>query len=181
VSRTLADARRRFRTPTVRRFWRYSLVSVISVGVSTAVLVFCSGVLDLSAVVSNTIATAVATVPSFELNRRWAWGLGGRSHLWREVVPFWVLAFAGYGFSTVSVAYAESFAKHQHFTHLARTGLVGVTSIAAFGVFWVLKFIIFNRLMFVRRQPGVDEEEAGALEAPQPFPAGAVPVGPPRA
>jgi putative flippase GtrA len=157
----------------IRKLWRYSCVSAVAVAISTTVLMFCTGVIDLSAVVSNTIATAVATVPSYALNRRWVWGLEGQSHLWKEVVPFWVLAFAGYAFSTVSVAYAEAFAKHEHFSHLARTGLVGITAIAAFGVFWVAKFIIFNRLMFVERRPAssLEDDSAG------PFPAGAVPAG----
>ncbi|HLI24895.1 MAG TPA: GtrA family protein [Acidimicrobiales bacterium] len=163
----------RLRTPTIRKLWRYSCVSAVAVVISTVVLVFCSGVLDLSAVVSNTIATAVATVPSYALNRRWVWGMDGRSHLWKEVVPFWVLAFAGYGFSTVAVAYAEDFAKHDHFSHLARTGLVGITAIAAFGVFWVAKFIIFNRLMFVERRPSSSPRD----DTPGPFPAGAIPAG----
>jgi putative flippase GtrA len=174
VSASSALQWERLRNPTIRKLWRYSCVSAIAVAISTTVLVFCSGVLDLSAVVSNTVATAVATVPSYALNRRWAWGLDGQSHLWKEVVPFWVLAFAGYGFSTVSVAYAEAFAKHEHFSHLARTGLVGVTAIAAFGVFWVAKFIIFNRLMFVERRPATPRQD----DPTDPFAAGAVPAVP---
>lgn len=160
VSISAAMLVERLRTPEGRKLFRYSLVSAISVGISTAVLVFCSGVLSLGAVVSNTIATVVATFPNYELNRRWAWGMNGRSHVWKEVIPFWVLAFAGYGFSTVSVAYAEKFAKHEHYSHLVRTGLVGVTSIAAFGVMWIAKFVIFNRLLFVARQPPPETEAA---------------------
>ncbi|MGH9077185.1 MAG: GtrA family protein [Acidimicrobiales bacterium] len=141
----------RLRTPDGQRLMRYSLVSVVSVGVSTLVLVFCSGVLSWSAVVSNTVATAVATIPSYELNRRWAWGKTGRGHLWKEVAPFWVLAFVGYAFSTVCVHFVEDFAKTQQYSHLIRTGLVGITSIAAFGVLWVIKFILFNKVLFAHR------------------------------
>lgn len=156
VSMSPASLVARLRSPEGRKLWRYSLVSVISVGISTAVLVFCSGVLSLSAVVSNTIATVVATIPNYELNRRWAWGMSGRSHLWKEVVPFWVLGFASYGFSTIAVYYAEEFAKHERYAHLVRTGLVGITSIAAFGVMWIIKFIVFNRLLFIDRSTPVE-------------------------
>lgn len=142
----------RLRTPEGRKLWRYSLVSAMSVGISFVVIVFCSGVLSLSAVVSNTVATAVATIPNYALNRRWAWGKTGRSHIGKEIIPFWVLAFLGYGFSTVSVDYVEHFAKHEHYAHLVRTGLVGLTSVAAYGILWIAKFVIFNRLLFVHRQ-----------------------------
>jgi GtrA-like protein len=49
---------------------------------------------------ANVIACAVAAVPSFHLNRSWAWGRRGRSRLLREVAPFWALAFLGLAFST---------------------------------------------------------------------------------
>jgi hypothetical protein len=42
----------------------------------------------------------------------------------------------------------ENAAKHAGYSHLVRTGLVGITAIAAFGVLWVVKFIIFNKVLF---------------------------------
>ena len=143
--------RDRLRTPDGQRLMRYSAVSVISVAVSTSVLVFCSGVIGWSAAVSNTVATAIATVPSYELNRKWAWGRTGRGHLLKETAPFWVLSFVGWGFSTICVHYAEVFAKSHHYSHLVRTGLVGVTSVAAFGILWIGKFLIFNKVLFAHR------------------------------
>jgi putative flippase GtrA len=148
---TTSALRDRLRTPEGQKLFRYSMVSVISVVVSTSVLLFCSGILSWSALVSNTVATAVATVPSYELNRKWAWGKTGKGHLLREVVPFWSLSFIGWGFSTICVVVVEHYAKSHHFSHLLRTGAVGITSIAAFGVLWVVKFIIFNKVLFVHR------------------------------
>ena len=82
----------------------YSLVSVISVAVSQIALVIAHAVFGLGAEVSNVIAVAAGTVPSYSLNRRWVWGKATKSHLWKEVVPFWVLSFIGLVFSTVVVA-----------------------------------------------------------------------------
>jgi putative flippase GtrA len=146
----------RLRTPVGRRLFRYSMVSVVAVAVSTSVLLFCSGVLSWSAWVSNTVATAVATVPSYELNRRWAWGKTGKGHLLKEVVPFWVLSFIGWGFSTICVDLMEHYAKSHHFSHLVRTGTVGLTSIGAFGVLWIVKFVIINKVLFVHRPVPVE-------------------------
>jgi putative flippase GtrA len=79
---------------------RYSLVSLVSIAVSQSVLMVAFGMLHWTARLANVAACAVATVPSYYLNRSWAWGRRGRSHLWREVVPFWVIAFAGHAYGT---------------------------------------------------------------------------------
>jgi putative flippase GtrA len=50
--------------------------------------------------VANVLATAVGTVRSYVLNRRWVWGRDGASDLWREVVPFWIPSFSGLVLST---------------------------------------------------------------------------------
>ncbi|HEX2117654.1 MAG TPA: hypothetical protein VHF91_00595, partial [Acidimicrobiales bacterium] len=36
----------------------------------------------------------------YYLNRKWAWGKKGKSHLMKEIVPFWSLALLGLIFST---------------------------------------------------------------------------------
>ena len=48
---------------------------------------------------SAIFANAVATFPSYWLNRRWAWGKSGRSHFMKEIVPFWAMSAAGIAFS----------------------------------------------------------------------------------
>lgn len=143
------DVRERLRSPEGQKLLKYSAASVVSVIVSVVFLVTFDGLLGWPAVLSSTLATAIATVPSYELNRKWAWGKSGKGHLWKEVVPFWALAFLGWGISTFCVDVAESFAQHHHFAHLVKTGLVTVVYVAAFGVLWIAKFVIFNKVLFV--------------------------------
>ncbi len=136
---------RRFGTTAIR----YAMASVVSVVVTQAVLFLLFGILRaFSAVTSNVIATAVAAVPSFYLNRRWAWGKTGRSHLMKEIVPFWALAFVGLWASIETVGFAQSFAASQQVGHLEDAVLVNLASLFAFGVIWVGKYFIFNRFMF---------------------------------
>lgn len=146
---TIPDVIEKLRGPTGRKLFRYSTASVVAVIVSEVLLVLFNGVVGLSAPVSSTLATAIAAVPNYEMNRKWAWGKTGKSHLWKEVIPFWALAFLGWGISTISVALMESYAKHHHFSHFLSTTTVAIVYIAAFGVLWVAKFIIFNRFLFV--------------------------------
>lgn len=138
-------------TPTGSKMVRYSLASVVSVAVGELLLLLTYGVLRWSAVEANLFATAVASLPSYYLNRRWVWRKVGRSHLMKEVVPFWVLAFIGLALSTFAVDIAERWSRDLGLSHAMSTAMVNVAALAAFGVVWVGKFLIFNHLMFIDR------------------------------
>lgn len=135
------------RTPEGLKLVRYTLVSLISALTSLVVLTIVFGVLRLwSPVVSTLFANLTAGIPSYILNRRWVWGKSGRSHIWREILPFWVMSITGVGFALYTASLAHNFASTHHLHHLAQTVLVVGANIAAFGVLWLLKFIILNRL-----------------------------------
>ncbi|HMD44710.1 MAG TPA: GtrA family protein [Acidimicrobiales bacterium] len=130
-----------------KKVFRYSMVSVISTAVSFFVLFIVYGVLRLwSEVPSTVFANTVATVPSYWLNRRWAWGKGGRSHLVKEVLPFWAMAAVGIAVSIVGASVARHIANTHHLSHAESTALVLFANLVSFGIFWVLKLMLFNRL-----------------------------------
>lgn len=140
------------RTPTGRKAVRYSTVSAISIVISQLTLFLTFNVLRVAtAVECQIIATAVATVPSYTLNRYWAWGRRGRSHLLKEVVPFWVVAFVGFAVSLYAVSLAASLGRHLQLSHAGVGLLVQAASLGSYGLLWIGKFIIFNRLLFVER------------------------------
>jgi len=144
------------RSPDGKRMIKYTFVSVISVIVSQVVLGVLLFGFHWSGRNGQIAACSVATVPSYYLNRAWAWGKRGRSHWLKEVVPFWALAFLGWLLSTLAVALVE---QHVHGLHRAVQSIVlQLTNIAAFGVLWGVKFIIFNELLF-KQHPEVLEDE----------------------
>jgi putative flippase GtrA len=135
--------------PSSLKLIKYAGVSVISTIVSQVVLLILFGKLRVPAVAANVVANVVATVPSYVLNRRWVWGKGGKSHLWREVVPFWVLSFIGLAFSSLAVWLASEFAHHHHLTHATTTLLVNGANLLSFAILWIVKFIIYNKLFHI--------------------------------
>jgi len=156
----------RLRTPEGQKLLRYSAASVVSVVVSVAMLVVFYGLFHMGAVLSSTLATAIATFPSYHLNRKWAWGKSGRSHLLREIAPFWILAFIGWAFSTYSVRLTESGLKSEHsMAHVEKTAIVAAVYLGAFGVLWVAKFIIFNKVLFVHRPHDLSTEALDAIRS----------------
>jgi putative flippase GtrA len=135
------------RSPEGLKVVRYTLVSLISALTSLVILTIVFGVFRLwSAVVSTLFANVMAGIPSYILNRRWVWGKSGRSHIWREILPFWVMSITGIGFALYTASLARNFASAHHLHHLAQTALVVGANITAFGILWLLKFIILNRL-----------------------------------
>ncbi len=133
-----------------RKIFRYSMVSVISTAVSFGTLFIVYGVLRLWSPVPSTIfANAVATLPSYWLNRNWAWGKSGRSHLVKEVIPFWTMASIGIAFSIVGASVAKHIGEVHHLSHTEQTALVLLANILSFGIFWVAKLLLFNRLFHV--------------------------------
>jgi putative flippase GtrA len=143
----LAGLWRFCRSPEGVKILRYTLVSVISALTSLIILTIVFGVLRLwSEVYSTLFANVLAGIPSYILNRRWVWGKSGRSHIWREIVPFWVMSITGIGFALYTASLAHNFADTHHLHHLARTVLVVGANIGAFGILWLLKFLILNRL-----------------------------------
>ena len=55
---------------------------------------------------------------------------------------------------------AESLAKHHNLSHAAQTAVVEAAVLVAYGVLWVGKFMIMNKLLFVHHtedlEPALD-------------------------
>jgi len=141
------------RTPGGKKMIRYASTSVICAVLSSGILTILVGVLRWQAFGAALTATAITTVPSYVLNRRWAWGKSGKSHLWKEIVPFWVLAFIGLAFSTGTSVGAQTYANHEHFGHVLHTAVIVGAFVGGYGVLWLGKFLIINKYLFQHEAP----------------------------
>lgn len=143
---------------------KYSAVSVISTVFSQLTFILVYGVFSISSRDSSITATIAGTVPSYYLNRNWAWGKSGRSHFWKEVAPFWIVALIGLVFSTWAVDFSKTHTASVH-SHLVHTVILDAVYLGSFAVLWVAKFLIFNRFLFIDHgrstDPGAAEEGAG--------------------
>lgn len=132
--------RDRSRADFVTKALRYASVSLVGV-VSTQVLIFFfHALLDFAAVPSNVVSVMIASLPAYLLNRYWVWGKRGKNHLTREVLPFWGFALVGLILSTVFVAMVER--------RTDATLAISAANISGFGVLWVARFFVLDRLLF---------------------------------
>jgi putative flippase GtrA len=142
----------------LRQLLRYGAVSLIATTCSLTTLGILAGTRTLPAAWANVVATALGTIPSFELNRRWVWGKKGKRSASREVMPFIALSFAGLALSTLAVHFTAAWADHAALTTAMRTLLIEGANVAAFGSLWILQFVLLDRLLFravVRHEPPV--------------------------
>jgi putative flippase GtrA len=136
--------------PSSVKLIKYAGVSLISTIVSQVTLIMVFGVFHLmSEVPANILANVLATVPSYVLNRRWVWGKSGKSHFWKEVAPFWILSFIGLAFSSLAVWIAGDIARSHGLSHGATALLVNLANLLSFGILWIVKFVIYNKLFHV--------------------------------
>ena len=149
---SLEKLRHLARQPQGKKAIRYALVSVISVAVNQLALFVLFTVYEWTATSANILACVIAGLPSYYLNRAWAWGKTGRSHLTKEVLPFWALAFLGLVFSTWAAHFAETKSQEMTDVRLYQGLAVNFATIVAYGVLWVAKFVIFNKWMFGKAQ-----------------------------
>lgn len=134
----------------LRKRLLYCAVSGIATVTSLTVLGVLVATRTASPAWANVVATAVGTVPSFELNRRWVWHKTGERSVAAEIVPFCALSFAGLLLSTVAVDVAARWANMLGFTGPLRTIAVEVAHIGAFGSLWVLQYVLLDRVLFGR-------------------------------
>jgi putative flippase GtrA len=138
---------------TMRKWFRYAAVSVVATVTSLSILGVLVGLINAPAGWANVIATAVGTIPSFELNRRWVWGRQGKRSLAAEVGPFVTLSFVELVLSTIAVHLASTWVSGQ--PSLTRTIAVEAASVATFGSLWVLQFVVCDRALFRHRPASV--------------------------
>jgi putative flippase GtrA len=140
---------------------RYSAVSGISTVTSLTILGVLVGLFGVDAVVANVLATAVGTVPSFELNRRWVWFDQSQRSVLRQVTPFCSLSFAGLVLSTLTVRVVS--ARTVDLSRGWHTLAVEAANVAAYGALWVVQFVLLDRVLFRHhRGPSAELSTASA-------------------
>ncbi len=132
----------------VAQLLRYSAVSAIATSISLTILGTLVATRAVTAGWANVIATAVATVPSFELNRRWVWAKKGPRSLHREAAPYFALTFAGLGLSTLAVSIATGMATSAHAGTAGRTAVAMLANLAGFGTVWIVQYVVLDRVLF---------------------------------
>ncbi|MGY4767779.1 GtrA family protein [Kribbella sp. CWNU-51] len=121
---------------------RYSASSVVAVVVSQVAFALCYW-LGASAVAATLVAWLAGAVPNYLLSRRWAWGRQGR------LLPYAMIVI-GSAVTAALVTTATDHLVQGIDSHAWKTVLVTGSYFGTYGVLFILKFVLFDRLVFAK-------------------------------
>lgn len=142
-----------FDSPVGKRAVRYTLGSGIAFLISQIVFIASYGIFHFfDSRGSSIFATMAGAVPSYFMNRYWAWQKRSKSHVSREVVPYFIMAGISLVFSTWTTDFASSHKGVVGSSHLLQLVFVDGAYVASFAVLWFAKYAFMDRILFVKSE-----------------------------
>lgn len=145
--------RRLLRSRLGRRFSRYTAASVVAAVVSYLVFTLMYGPLGLPSGAGLVAGFVAGLIPKYVMCRNWAWQRRGRSRIGREVIPYVSVSVAGLVFTYLLTEFLEDYIRALAQGRL-EVFLMGVAFVFSQGLFFILKFVVFDQVIFgARRRP----------------------------
>lgn len=151
-------------------FLRYAAGSVVAFGCSEVVLIGAYSLFGVGARTSAILAWIAGAVPNYILNRRWAWRKKDRATFLRETLPYWVITLGTAVFAVAATSLADGWVHRSVSGRGEQSLLFGGVYFLAYGIVFVVKFVLFDKLVFGGRKPdrGRDRDQP---QTPEPGPA----------
>lgn len=159
---------RQARRIRVARLVRYAATSAVAFGVSEATLLVLYGSGAVGATVAALVANLVGTVPSYLMSRYWIWSEAPRTRVGRQVILYWTTSAAFIAGTSLATGGVARLVPADHPYHLV---LVGLGFFVVSVVFWLAKFVIYQRVIFpvaagdARMDPVAGTAEPSGLES----------------
>jgi putative flippase GtrA len=134
--------------PLTNRVAKYASTSVISTAISEVTLLVLYASHVAGAAEAAIAATVTGGVLSYVLSRYWIWPEADRSRAGRQLLWYWLIAFAGLVASTWVTGETAS---HADDKGVLRVAVVGLAYLATYATLWVVKFVLYQRFLFGSR------------------------------
>jgi putative flippase GtrA len=131
---------------------RYSASSVVATVVSQLAFALCYW-FGTAAIVATVVAWFAGAVPNYVLNRRYTWGRSGQK------LPYTIIVLG----SAVTAAVVTSVTDHlvqPLESHAWKTILVSGSYLGTYAILFIVKFVLFDRLVFAKPAPAAESVEA---------------------
>jgi putative flippase GtrA len=151
------------RHPLLRRISGYSAGSVVAIVVSEAAFAASLGWGHTGTTVASAVGFVGGAVPNYVLNRRWAWrDRRGRDRR-TEIILYMGVAVATFLVSAVVTHWAEGVARHLTVNGGGQVALTTAAFLGVSAVFFVLKFVIYETVVFTRAPQASEIASLGAV------------------
>lgn len=149
----------------LRRMFRYTAGSAICFAVSEITFVALFYPHLLGAKSSSVAASVAGIIPGYWLNRTWTWGRRHRSDFWREVVPYWATSVASAVFAALAIGAVND--ATMSYSRGLRTVMNAATYMAVYGLIFIGKYLLFDRLLFPSASPAAGGEPVTVTAEPR--------------
>ncbi len=151
------------RRASIVRLARYSATSVVAFAVSEFTLLALYGWDVTGATAAAVVASLAGTVPSYLMSRYWIWSEAPRARVGRQVAMYWatsILCIAGTSLATGAIARLAPSGQRFHLV-VAGAGFLVVNI-----VFWLVKFEVYQRIIFPVYPGGAQTPDGSSERAP---------------
>jgi putative flippase GtrA len=138
--------KRTSRRQLVEKVLRYAAGSVVATVCSEATFLLLYGPARSTPAVASALGWLAGAVPNYWLNRTWTWRRRGRPSLLKEVLPYVAIVVVTLVLAVVATSLVDRALKETTVSHPVRTVLVGGTFLGVYGVVFVLRFYLLDRL-----------------------------------
>ena len=148
--------RRLLRSRLGIRFTRYTGSSLVAVGVGQLAFLLVYTATDYHGGVASVVAFFAGAIPKYALNRMWAWERRGRPQMWRETLPYAAVVGTSLVLTALMTRTADHYVRQFVEADNLRTFLVWAAFIGTNGLLFLVKFVLFDRVVFSdpsREQP----------------------------
>jgi putative flippase GtrA len=137
------------RRPLLRRIAGYSAGSAIATITSEVAFLVTLGWLHGGTTWASAAGFVGGAIPNYILNRRWAWSERRGRDRTTEAILYVAVALCSFGASAVSTHWAEEGARSLTGDHGWTVVLTGLAFLGVSGIFFVVKFVLYERLVFI--------------------------------
>ncbi len=149
-----------WRRPLALRLARFTAGSAVAAVISEVAFILLYGPLGAGPRVAGVVAFLAGAIPNWGLNRRWTWRRRGRPRLGREVLPYLAVVVCTAVAATALGGVADGWVRGLAAPRSVQVGLVGMAFMLPYGAVFLLKFMLFERLVF--SDPGLPSPTAGS-------------------
>lgn len=140
----------RLRRKRIRLWGRYTGASVVA-GIISEVVFVAIYWFTAAPPVASLLAFVEGAIPNYLMNRYWAWQRRGRPDRSRELLPYVVIVIVTALIAILVTTAADRWVREHVTAHALQVTLVAIAFLATYGTMFVLKFVLFDRFIFVDR------------------------------
>ena len=139
------------RYPLLVRLARYTAGSVLATVCSEAAFVVAYGPVGAGPRVAGVVGFVAGAIPNYGLNRRWTWRRRGRARLGREVLPYVAVVLSTAALAIALGSLVDLHVRGSGMPRPLQVVLVAVAYLLPWGTVFLLKFLLFEWLVFSAR------------------------------